>query len=300
MVRRRGFSELLSGLSYGLAHGETIERPVDAIPLEHVGPIELISSATDSRLEQLEVEPSEEDLPAICWNYSLDDMGSASQDGLLEAFLRLMGAEPAKHLAFARRYGPLMICQHGLPPAHQPPGRFGNLSLSGCRCARIEPLSVWGSYVEMFAALLTLAARLEGSPEGWTDERIELWKRALWWTSRDEIPWWRKGRRSDKRVLLLTLEYWLGATGVRPMLYRPAEALRIRLGGGGVMGALSLQTTLAAARSDGIAFCSECQMPYAPKRRPNPSRRNYCPTCRDEGVPNRDAQRAWRARQERV
>lgn len=300
MAQREGFSQLLRDLSYGLAHGETIERPVDAVPLEHVGPIELIAAVDDPRVEQLEIEPSEGDLPALCWNYSLENTGSESQDGLLEGFLRLKGAQPAQHLEFARRYGPLMICKHGLPPAHRPPSRLGNLNLAGCRCARVEPVSLWDAYVQMFAALVTLAARIEGSPERWSDERVELWKQALWWTGRDKVPWWKPGERADRRALLLTLEYWLGATGVRPLLHQRGNRLRIRLGGGGVLGTLVLQTTLAATRSDGIAFCSECQMPYAPNRRPNPNRRNYCPLCRDEGVPNRDAQRAWRARQERV
>lgn len=297
MERSDGFSRLVSYLGYGVAHGETIERPIDSVPLEHIGQVELVLAMDDPQLRLLDIDATEERLPAICWTYSINDERKVSQDGMLEEFLRLRGAEPDRYRAFARRFGPLMICEHGLPPSHQLPSTLGNLRVAGCRCAHIEPLTMWRAYVEMFAALLTLAASIGTSEERRRLGREELWRQALHWTGRDQVPWWKESVRADKRMLLLTLEYWLGVTGVGPRLRQQDGSLRILLGGGGVLGALALQTTLAAARSKGLAFCSDCHMAYVPKRRPNPNRQNYCPSCRDAGIPNRNAQAAWRARQ---
>jgi hypothetical protein len=44
---------------------------------------------------------------------------------------------------------------------------------------------------------------------------------------------------------------------------------------------------LAVARSDGLATCSACGALFAPRRRPNPNRRRFCPECSQLGIPHR-------------
>jgi hypothetical protein len=46
---------------------------------------------------------------------------------------------------------------------------------------------------------------------------------------------------------------------------------------------------------DGVAICSSCHGSYVPARRPDPTRRNYCPACRGS-ADARDASRAYRER----
>jgi len=51
--------------------------------------------------------------------------------------------------------------------------------------------------------------------------------------------------------------------------------------------------------SDDLAVCSSCGMLYSPTRRPNPDRRNYCPKCKEDKVPQRDASRDYYDRKRR-
>jgi hypothetical protein len=46
---------------------------------------------------------------------------------------------------------------------------------------------------------------------------------------------------------------------------------------------------------DGVAICLACQRSYIPDRRPDPTRRNYCPSCGRRAAV-RDASRAYRER----
>jgi hypothetical protein len=55
---------------------------------------------------------------------------------------------------------------------------------------------------------------------------------------------------------------------------------------------LALKVCLIAASQDGFAVCSYCQRQYMPNRAPKTGQRNYCPSCRNDGVPVRIAQRA--------
>ncbi len=52
---------------------------------------------------------------------------------------------------------------------------------------------------------------------------------------------------------------------------------------------------LEAAKTPGVAFCTECASPYAPKRRPKRGQDNFCPRCRDARVPQRLHMRRKRA-----
>ena len=65
------------------------------------------------------------------------------------------------------------------------------------------------------------------------------------------------------------------------------------------MTALAVRLAFAAAAGKGFWVCSNCGSPYAPPRRPQRGRRNYCPGCQEKGVPKRDAAREYRARKRR-
>lgn len=63
-----------------------------------------------------------------------------------------------------------------------------------------------------------------------------------------------------------------------------------------MFGALAVQLLFSVFRSDGLAICSACGSPFIPKRRPNSTRRVYCPDCSKGRRDQRDASRAYRDR----
>ena len=62
-------------------------------------------------------------------------------------------------------------------------------------------------------------------------------------------------------------------------------------GGTRLFGTLACQLLFTITRVTGVAVCSACAAIYTPTRRPRPDQRRYCRSCRDGGVPQRDAQR---------
>jgi hypothetical protein len=65
----------------------------------------------------------------------------------------------------------------------------------------------------------------------------------------------------------------------------------------GTFGVLGIQIMQAVARTQGLATCSGCGIPYMREgRRPQLGRRNYCPSCGTRAA-LRDAQRERRAKQ---
>jgi hypothetical protein len=65
-----------------------------------------------------------------------------------------------------------------------------------------------------------------------------------------------------------------------------------------LIGTLVIQLMFIIANK-GVAICSACSRTFEPNRMPD-TRRVYCPTCRNAGVPHRDAQRDFQARNDRT
>ena len=94
----------------------------------------------------------------------------SATDGALPAFLALAGANDAAVLRYARRWGVLNLCRHGLPTLHDgaysplfgqeldgPPGSICE-DLGGPRFR--EPLTLWRSYAARARAVIALSVRL--------------------------------------------------------------------------------------------------------------------------------------------
>ena len=111
-----------------------------------------------------------------------------------------------------------------------------------------------------------------------------------------DVPWWNRSRRADQRVLVDLVNFWLQIGGIQPRFRWGADAPVVFLGTPCLIGARAVQLLLAISRTDGLAICSACALPYIPTKQRAPNRRRYCPTCRAAGLPLRDAQRAHRTR----
>ncbi len=214
--------------------------------------------------------------------------------GMLERFASLCRADNDAILAYAKRWGALEICGHGLPRGH-PPTEGMRRTTYFCEerypgsermrpIGHLEPIRIWRNESLRFRAILDLAAGL------W-DEPTSVGSPATW-----KII--GKGQPSDietaHRTLVAQVNFFLQLGQVRP--WAATTPPYIRIGGHDLFGALAVQLLLATSRSSGWAVCSACAGAYAPTRRPAAGRLNYCPSCRETGTANRIAARNYRLR----
>ena len=97
-------------------------------------------------------------------------------------------------------------------------------------------------------------------------------------------------------LLSSVVQEWIRIGDVRPVMARgPTQGRQVEFGSsaGGtcLFGTLACQLLFTITRVTGVAVCSACAAIYIPTRRPRPDQRRYCRSCRDGGVPQRDAQR---------
>jgi hypothetical protein len=214
---------------------------------------------------------------------------------MLDGFIRLRAGSDEEILKYARGFGVLELCTHALPACH---GQ--NCQPMSCGDGRYcEPTAVWRRHAEMMYTLLNAASQIHldriRSPIDW-EPVIGLF------THLRNAPLFKiTGIRAERDKLAVALNILSEAAGVRTVVRFQTATPRMELSGGfragcGLYGALVAQLMMACVASDGVDFCSNCGMPYAPDRRPNPARRRYCQQCRKVGVPARDAARAYRSR----
>lgn len=265
--------------------------------------------------------------------------------GVLEQFVKLAEAPAEAIRDYARRWGVLQLCAHGLPASHTrgshqretrvnftPPSdvlegavrRYGaqpawlphvgralnawadEAGVFGCRPLRVsdgdglpqralfwEPLDPWRLFARHALAILRIADRLK---EG----RVGL--PADWACIAGDASWSRRQSVDGDRLALERLvNEWLVLGNVRPSMRWQSRSVDVRLAGPNLFSVIALQLAFAVAGAEGLVVCSGCGAAYAPttanrKRRPKAGQNNYCPRCRKSGVPERNAQRASRAR----
>jgi hypothetical protein len=221
--------------------------------------------------------------------------------GLLERFIGLGDAPSGAIRDYARRWGVLRICDHGLPATHNPqpvPVKTG--PITWCRPVGWrqgipwDPLEAWRRYARQMRALLNIGARVHESQPGRLADWEVLYPRSQELPGR---PWWGRQVAADRAGVAYQLKEWLrmGQVELEPAWDEPHH-LSLRIGVAGLFGALVVQLALAIAKTDGLALCSACGMTYLPGRRPNPKRRRYCSRCRARGAPQRDAAADYRRR----
>ena len=281
----------------GSGLGQSITRPLAEESWEVPADIRLADQTDDPFLQEVSPEhASKENLPAIVWDHTgpngqFPDTGARDQK-VLDEFVKLVGCPAERVLGFARAYGPLHVCEHGLPAWHNP-GWWRKGKLVGyCRETQVEPLHVWWDLAGQAKAVLGIAASVHrGNTISETD-----WRAALAWTGRRDIPWWNQSSRADARVLELCVQRWLQLGSVHPTFHWNRGEPQIQLSGWGVMGAIGRQLAFAVARVGGLELCYNCKEWYQPKRRPNPNvttivrhastRRSPTETPSEHGVPD--------------
>ena len=137
---------------------------------------------------------------------------------MLNEFLTLQDADDEQIGAYARRWGILGVCHHGVPASH---AAFANAVERPCRLLREEtdlyawePLERWRYFSRQAGAILNLAARLHADQPG----RPEDWQQVI--TRKDRpVPWWQPSAVRSERIMLGDVAtQWITLGNVRPVL----------------------------------------------------------------------------------
>ncbi|MGB3549618.1 MAG: hypothetical protein WA993_02935 [Candidatus Binatus sp.] len=263
--------------------------------------------------------------------YSVDrKLRRIQPDELLDRFIALSDRfnTPADVLSFARRYGPLYLCDHhGIAAYHKPllmnRAPLGPAPIFGVDelfkydwCGpRLdsrrpetfsEPIEAWFRLARRASSLLRAAntVRLQGDapPELW--EQVDGFRGSF---GKEFGASWKYLDNPSQR-LAANLETWLVMAEVCLRVEVQGESLTASLGPAPLTGSsfalIATQLLLAIMRSEGLASCSGCAMPYVSNRPPlagklvgpQVAKRNYCRNCREAGIPQRDASRDYRDR----
>jgi hypothetical protein len=212
-------------------------------------------------------------------------------EGMLDAFIAIHGDLDVQH--FAEQFGALWLCEeHLLPSTHWP--EFP-MSYDDCEPACVdgwmrEPLDRWYEFVARARALLEVVVKLhrDEQPTG------EDWCRAAGRAATlpegspeelsDFVPPWPPVNESldDSRWRLCRLvSGWISMGGVTPQLYWWARDSARLLFSPPTVGVLGLQLATAATGYHRLEVCMGCGMMYAPRRKPQAGRDNYCAQCGD-------------------
>jgi hypothetical protein len=221
---------------------------------------------------------------------------------MLADFAGLTGRSDDDVRDFARRWGMLGLCAHQLPRNHRgtvPAGLLDAAAVSvgtPCGIPGDEAISAWRYWSSQALALLQVFGPVVAG--GLADERHwqTLASRGPWATAirgrqvdEQDVEWnyWlRPGSVATEPILVTdAVDAWLSMSGERLSLSWWDGQPQVRLGQGGLLGALGMQLVLAATGADALGICSGCRRPHVPSRPRATQWRSYCPECRRNGVP---------------
>jgi hypothetical protein len=242
----------------------------------------------------------------LAWFYTNHADGEARADkrvitsaGAMDAFLRLSDATPEEILRYAKRWGPIGFCRHGLPATHK--SRWGpdrtdsrTCHVSGSRRHSWESLEFWQLTSRRARALLNIGAKLSADQPGAEED----WKilDCAFVNPRNSYEWKIPNQRS---TLEWQLTRWMQMGLLVPVVKFRDKRLSFSLDVLtilGLFGFLAYQLALAISSTDGLSVCSACGQAHVPARKPTANHRTYCSDCRKSGRPLRDASRDYRQR----
>ena len=245
----------------------------------------------------------------LCWEW-FDGSGSEphrgqARRGLLEDFLLLHTANEKSILAFARTYGPLLLCEHERPYTHNrqsglkhptteveseplvvewlaASNRPGS-DYQGCLPTGREPIRAWRELSNRVSMLFTVASELrEGRlAKRKVIEALLLPGFRLVGFGPEDLP-----KTLDEQRILVTghTQALLSVTGLRLHFDWSLEAPRCYLGSPTVYGLVVYQLLVELMRGADFTICSHCGEPFFPESRRRPSGRNhwcYKDACRE-------------------
>jgi hypothetical protein len=230
---------------------------------------------------------------------------NASQ-GLLRGLLDAKSSREST-IRFYRRWGVLGLCEHGIPASHG-----SCVSGSAFRTEIVNGVKV--SYgresiasVQRFAGALESVLRIGAEMSQGRCGAASDWANAEETLCGPDFPMWDPAPSTfndldTSRDFLHTLiRRLIDLCRIVPRFFwnRDTKSWQIDLDSAASLSnlpaLLAIELIVTIADKDGFAICSSCHKAYIPGRRPDPTRRNYCPQC-GPAAAQRDAAREYRRR----
>ncbi|MGD0580185.1 MAG: hypothetical protein ABSC08_14790 [Bryobacteraceae bacterium] len=224
---------------------------------------------------------------------------------LLSGFLRLAEASDDAVLRFSKKWGILGLCKHGLPWKHSDACIRTIPSFPGHLWA--EKTEHWRTLAAAFKCLINISAELSQGRTGAIDD----WRFVERRLSGPDFPAWDAHELHNtlsgenmSRMMLMTLVrrlIWIADVTVQLGWNWASRTWEISFDSNGVnlLALLTLQLLLTMTKKGGFAICRSCHQSYIPRRKPDPTRRNYCRKCGIKAA-WRDAARDGRERRRRM
>lgn len=225
---------------------------------------------------------------------------------ILTQFVNLANGSDGDVLMYAKRWGPLGLCEHYLPVSHS----VSCVRLERRRHPEGEPVLEWKRLARNAGAILRISAQLRsgrdnlGKAEDWEILRAGPKEFRLHVLNLEAEEYIRPKKRvvEEKTVIAEIVNICLDIGNVRPKLTwsSPDPAVNLDGGPGGrLFGALAIQL-LERAGGYEIAACTGCRNFFDVsaenrERRPKSGQGRYCPDCQQSGVPVRLAKQRVRA-----
>jgi hypothetical protein len=215
--------------------------------------------------------------------------------GLLEDFVGLVGASDARILRFARKFGAIRFCVHGVAIGHTPL-RLSSDPFSPClEVLSVQATELYRAEAARVSSSLRIAAALHRrqSPPEEALKRLRTTTTGL-----DLTPFLGSGPPSvqGRKLLMLEVNDRLHRGQVQPELFWPASGPLAELRASGVFGAIARQLLFAVVRIEGLAICTHCGQSFTPSRRPRSQERSWCEKADCRRAMKADATRRSRQR----
>ena len=247
------------------------------------------------------VEGRETGRPILSWSHAGDlEKGEVPRqleddEGVLQAFVALRDAEPEAVLAFARKFGVLQVCRHGLRQGHRFLG--AEHDWEQCDPREYTPIATWGWYSRSADALLSVVAEMHRGRAGHGED----WKAVYDWLGAPdaEIHSTPEGGRA---MAAAAVNRWFLLGDVRPQLWwpEPKQPPGIILNGADLVASLARQLLFAVTKrgeAKHVYTCFHCRKPFHTPKRRNASRKTFCESLQCQSESKRLAREAYKERQ---
>jgi hypothetical protein len=249
---------------------------------------------------------------------------------MLHRFIELHRASDEEILKYAKDWGILGLCAHGMPSSRSITSTAWRCGIKPCAWVPSprtqglvsvdapfypgffrEDLAAWRRLSSAAAATIQIAANLSRDQ---FDESDVAWRSLLSQTGSGPPNWglgdldlllidrplkFSEKLRAARGLLAREVKTWMD-TGGAGLSFSCERGGRWRISFASrafpnLFGLLALKLMFTISESDGIVFCSTCPRAYLPnERRPSAGRANYCEVCKADGTMWREIKRRQR------
>jgi hypothetical protein len=233
----------------------------------------------------------------LIWNPAEGYIQNDLDKELLYTFANLAFTESQGILSFARTWGALGLCEHGLPATHNSPTLFPPSKNAYCEPSGSERIDIWQRFARISRAMLNIALRLYNDEQG----RVDDWFVLLQDKAEGNLP---KDIQTERFLLERAVNFWMDLANIRPRFRWESEGVLLEYPTYcGLFGSLAIQLMSNVFSMDRLLICSACgrcgsmnTLGGARIRRPRAGTRFYCADCVMDGAPQRFASQASRKR----